>query len=323
MKMYMVAMVMGCFVLIMLSGCIGKPEPLKQSLSPNQSIIPVQSAKVSDKGQGRPDALKGDYQVVTDRLYSKRFDCELEMSVYLPPAYSPDTKYPVLYLLYGYGGMHDSWFTYLNIHQVADRLIDEGKIDPLIIVSPDYGNSFGVNSVEGEGKDPGSVDIGPYEDYLILELIPYIDRQYSTVTARAGRYVGGASMGGYAALYLGFNHPKLFSKVGAHSAALWNYSETDQFTGQRDWLYANESLRDNRDPFKLAEIRQLNELEVYLDSGTEDALAEKDYLLYELLQSKGIDAQWAPHPGGHDGTYWSSQLENYLIFYNKSDGVKK
>ncbi|MNN23974.1 Endo-1,4-beta-xylanase Z precursor [compost metagenome] len=222
----------------------------------------------------------------------------------------------MLYLLYGYGGTHDSWFTLLHIHQVADRLIVEEKIDPLIIVSPDYANSFGINSREGEGKDPGSVDIGPYEDYLIQELIPYIDRQYSTVAVKSSRYVGGASMGGYAALYLGFNYPELFSKVGAHSAALWDYSESDQFTGQRDWLYASESLREIRDPFKLAESQQLNDLEVYLDSGTEDALAEKDYLLYELLQSKGINAKWAPQSGGHDVTYWSSQLENYLIFYN-------
>ncbi|MNZ76910.1 Endo-1,4-beta-xylanase Z precursor [compost metagenome] len=318
MNKYLVVIVMNCSMFIMLSGCTDHSNERKQSLSPNHSIIPIQSAKVREKGQDSPKVvLKGDSQVITDRLYSERLDFELEMSVYLPPEYSRNTRYPVLYLLYGYGGQHDSWFTYLNIHQVADRLIDKGKIDPLIIVSPDYGNSFGVNSMEGEGRDPGGVDIGPYEDYLIKELIPYIDRQYSTVKVRAGRYVGGASMGGYAALYLGFNHPELFSKIGAHSAALWDYSETDQFSGQRDWLYASESLRKVRDPFKLAESRQLNNLKVYLDSGTEDGLAEKDYLLYELLQSKGIDSRWAPYSGGHDVAYWSSQLENYLFFYNE------
>lgn len=298
MKMYLAVMATGCLVWVLLIGCTG-------------------NADIDNRRQVNTTMPKGDSQVVADRLYSERLNIVQEMSVYLPPAYSPDNQYPVLYMLYGYGGTHDSWFTNLHIHQVADRLIEEGKIEPLIIVSPDYGNSFGVNSMEGEGTDPGSVDIGPYEDYLIKELIPYIDRKYSTIASRSGRYVGGASMGGYAALYLGFNYSELFSKIGAHSAALWNYSETDQFIGQRDWLYASDELREIRDPFKLAESRQLNDLKVYLDSGTEDGLAEKDYLLYKLLKSKGIHAQWSPHPGGHDMGYWSGQLENYLIFYNE------
>ncbi|WP_052087911.1 alpha/beta hydrolase [Paenibacillus wynnii] len=282
--------------LILLSGCTGKTD------TPESTVLSADESS----------------QVVTVSMHRIVLDREMKMSIYLPPAYSSDVAYPVLYLLYGYGGKHDTWFEYLHINGVADRLIEQGKMAPVIIVSPDYGNSFGVNSQVGEGRDPGSVDIGPYEDYLTQEVIPYVDSQYSTVMGKEGRYVGGASMGGYAALYLGFNYPELFSKVGAHSAALWDYTSTDQFIGQRDWLYANEALREIRDPFKLAESQRLDEMQVYLDSGTEDALTEKDYLLYMLLRMKGIDAQWVSHLGGHNSSYWSSQLENYLIFYNGS-----
>lgn len=280
--------------LILLSGCTGK-------IDTQVSTIP--SAHDSS-------------QVITVSMHTEILDRDMKMSIYLPPGYNSDVAYPVLYLFYGYGGQHNSWFEYLHINSVADRLIKQGKMAPLIIVSPDYGNSFRVNSQVGEGSDPGSVDIGPYEDYLIQEVIPFVDGQYRTVTTRGGRYVGGASMGGYAALYLGFNYPELFSKIGAHSAALWDYSSTDQFIGQRNWLYVNEALREIRDPFKLAESQRLDELQVYLDSGTEDALAEKDYLLYKLLRKKGIDAQWVSLTGGHDSIYWTSQLVNYLIFYN-------
>lgn len=309
-----IAVIAICCSFIVSTGCMEKSEVLNQSEYLAQPSVPVES--LSELVVDREDKEEGGSQVVTDHLYSEKLDTEMGISIYLPPAYSPDVKYPVLYLLYGYGGTHDSWFSSLGAHRAADRLISGGKIEPLIIVSPNYRNSFGVNSLEGEGRDPGGVSIGPYEDYLIGEVIPYIDSQYSTISDKSGRYVGGASMGGYAALYLGFNHADLFSKIGGHSTALWDYTESDQFVDQRDWLYASDELREHRDPFKLAESRDLDDLEVYLDSGMSDTLAQKGYLLYELLQSKGIHAQWVPSPGGHDMTYWSGQLENYLVFYN-------
>jgi len=237
------------------------------------------------------------------------------MSVYLPPSYDAEAEYPVLYIFYGYGGAHDSYFTFLKVNEVADRLIKEGRIDPLIVVSPDYGNSFAVNTKEGEGQNPGGVSIGSYEDYLIQELIPYVDSNYSTRANKDGRYVGGISMGGFASLHLGFKHTDLFSRIGAHSAALWTYGPTDQFTSQRDWLYPNETLREQRDPFKLADAEKLAGVEIYLDAGEQDTLMNQDESLYELLRSIGADVQWVHGPGGHDVSYWSRQLEAYLLFY--------
>jgi len=249
-------------------------------------------------------------------LFSEALDRDMGFAVYLPPGYDPAHRYPVLYLFYGYGGNRDSWFAGLSIHRVADRMIDEGRIGPLLIVAPSYGNSFGVNSRAGEGPDPGTVDIGRYEDYLIQEVIPYVDSQFGTLTEREGRYIGGASMGGYAALYLGFTYPELFSKIGGHSAAVWNYTPTDLYTDQRDWLYATPALREARDPFLLAASGRLDGVEVYLDAGDSDPLSEKDKLLYETLAENGVKAHWAPSPGGHSGTYWASRLESYLEFYD-------
>ncbi len=251
-------------------------------------------------------------------FHSSALDRQMGFTVYLPSNYNPQHPYPVLYLFYGYGGNRDSWFSGLNIHRVADQLIEEGRIAPLIMVSPAYGNSFAVNSFPGEGRDPGTVDIGRYEDYLVQELIPYVDSRYSTVPERTGRYVGGASMGGYAALYLGLTYPELFSRIGAHSAAVWDYSSTDLYTDQRDWLYASEELRAARDPFLLAASEKLRgiKLDIYLDAGDSDPLSEKDKHLYEVMLKHGLHAKWAPKPGGHNGTYWASQLTHYLKFYD-------
>lgn len=253
------------------------------------------------------------------RMDSKLLGKEMHASVYLPPGYSSDAQYPVLYLFHGYGGSYGDYAAYLNLQAVMDRLIQDGQIDPLIIVEPEYGNSFGVNSKPDEGQDPGGVSIGPYEDYLMQEIIPYIDTHYSTRTARAGRYIGGISMGGYASLYLGLNHPDRFSRIGAHSAAIWNYTSSDQFTDQRDWLFSNDELRSVRDPFKLAtDPSKLKDMKIYLDAGAGDQLAVQDYAFYELLQEHNADVTWSSSPGGHNGSYWGGMLEKYLIFYASS-----
>lgn len=246
---------------------------------------------------------------------SRALQQEMNAQIYLPPGYKTSERYPVLYMLYGYGGNESSWFSYLGLNNAADQLIQAGTIKPVIIVSPAYGNSFGVNTKPGQGINPGGVDEGMYEDYLTKDLIHYVDQHYSTIPSKKGRFIGGASMGGYAALYLAFGHPDLYSKVGGHSAALWDYSPADQFTDQRDWLYANEKLRQQRDPLLLAESKKLAGLKVYLDAGESDQLTEEDQALYTILKSRKVSAEWHSSPGGHELNYWKSQLDNYLKFY--------
>lgn len=240
----------------------------------------------------------------------------MAVAVYLPPNYSKAVRYPVLYMLHGFGGDQTAFFDYLALNRTADRLIAAGAIAPLIIVTPLYDNSFGVNTTVEQEANSGGGSIGRYEDYLIKEMLPYVESRYSTAGAREQRYVGGISMGGFAALYLGLRHPELFSKIGAHSAALWDYSAKDQFIGQRDWLYATPTLRALRDPMLLATTAAVRGLRFYLDVGSADGLRTEDLAMLHALQTAGAQVEWHEGPGGHDATYWRSQLESYLYFYN-------
>lgn len=186
---------------------------------------------------------------------------------------------------------------------------------PMILVVPDYKNSFAVNSTREQNPNSGGGTIGLYEDYLIKELIPYIDSNFHTDATRAGRFIEGYSMGGFAALYLGFNYPEMFSKIGAHSSALWDYSNRDQFLGQRNWLYTTPELRARRDPFLLAKTQDLRNLDIYLDVGTNDSLLGVNQRFYQALLAQGIRVEWHSSSGGHDKTYWESNIENYFEFY--------
>ncbi|MGZ5201391.1 MAG: alpha/beta hydrolase [Telluria sp.] len=242
----------------------------------------------------------------------------MRAQVYLPHGYSAAKRYPVLYLLYGFGGNEASFFGgFLAMHLVADSMLADGRINPMIIVVPDYANSFGVNTMVEQNPDSSGGTIGMYEDYLIQEIVPYVDGHYSTAAQREQRYIGGVSMGGFAALYLALTHPAMFSKVGAHSAALWDYGKTnaDQFAGQRDWLYATPALRQQRDPMLLAQQVDLSGMRFYIDAGTGDLLQPKDQEMANILRDHGAAVEWHTSVGYHDQLYWNGQLANYLLFY--------
>lgn len=242
----------------------------------------------------------------------------MPVSVYLPAGYTPASVYPVLYMFYGYGGNQDSYFSNpLSMQLAADRLIANGSIAPLIIVVPAYDNSFGVNATLAQQPESAGGSIGSYEDYLIGELLPYVESSFAVDRRRERRYIGGVSMGGFAALHLGLRHPDLFGKIGAHSAALWNYGPADQFIGQRNWLYASPALRAQRDPFLLAEGADLRGLKFYLDAGADDALRVQDQALHQLLVSRGAASEWHVGNGGHNMAYWSASMPAWLSFYGK------
>ena len=251
-------------------------------------------------------------------IYSSALKATMGFDIYLPPGYSSNQHHPVLYSLYGYGGnQHSMLGGFMALNKLADELIASGKIKPLIIVAPDYKNSFGVNTSPEQGVNSAGGTIGRYEDYLIHELIPYVDMHYASTKTRDGRFIEGYSMGGFAALHLGFLHPELFSKIAAHSAALWDYSTSDLFTGQRDWLYPTPALRAQRDPFLLATTSDLRNTYIYLDVGLGDSLHNVNDRFYRQLLQLGISAEWHSYSGGHNTNYWNSQLNNYFEFFNK------
>lgn len=256
-------------------------------------------------------------------LSSKILKKDMKLNIYLPAGYSTADKYPVLYLLHGYSGNEDGWMPDMKLEKKADELIANNKIKPLIIVAPQIDNSYGVNTSANTrtlGNPPNnSVDEGLYEDYLYKEVVSYMDSNYSTVASREGRYIGGLSMGGCAALHLAFLHPDLFSKVGGHSPALF----VDDFAdGLKLWLYPDESLRKERDPIYIAQEKDIKPLKVYLDCGDTDSYKfyEGCDKLFKILQSKDIEAEYHLNSGGHDGAYWEANEEKYLLFYAGTEG---
>ena len=67
---------------------------------------------------------------------SKSVGTTRKMQVYTPPGYSPEKKYPVLYLLHGIGGDETEWQRFARPNLLLDNLLAEGKVVPMIVVMP-------------------------------------------------------------------------------------------------------------------------------------------------------------------------------------------
>jgi S-formylglutathione hydrolase FrmB len=131
-----------------------------------------------------------------------------DVIVYLPPGYDENKTYPGVYVLTGFTGrgrmlLNDSAFT-PNFAERMDKLISSGKIKPMIAVLPDcftrYGGSQYINSSA----------TGNYEDYLIKEIVPFIDENFRTIKDKNSRAVMGKSSGGYGALVMAMRHADVF-----------------------------------------------------------------------------------------------------------------
>jgi enterochelin esterase family protein len=135
-----------------------------------------------------------------------------DLIVYLPPGYEETGRsYPSVYCLTGFTGrgkmlLNDAAFT-PNLPERMDRLINSGAINPMVVVMPDcftyYGGSQYINSAA----------TGNYEDYLVNEIVPYVDENFRTTGSRETRAVMGKSSGGYGSLILGIRHADVFGLV--------------------------------------------------------------------------------------------------------------
>ena len=138
-------------------------------------------------------------------------------AIYLPPSYETSEKrYPVIYLLPGYGG---SPAGYTNIKPTIDSMIKNGNIGEMMVVFVDGSNRFGGSFYRS------SETIGDYEGYITKDLVNHIDSNYRTIAHRDSRGITGHSMGGYGCMHLALIYPNVFSAVVAQGGLYKNDSD--------------------------------------------------------------------------------------------------
>jgi len=147
-----------------------------------------------------------------------------DLPVYLPPS-GHSEGLPLLVLLSGYTG--SGWSHFLRppymrstIVRRLDRLIRTGATDEAVLVAPDCVTTLGGSQYLN------STATGPYEDYVVKEIVPWIQEKYRTGPAA----VLGTSSGGYGAMVLAMRHPELFRAAGSNAGdAYFEYTYAVEF----------------------------------------------------------------------------------------------
>ncbi|HEX5419160.1 MAG TPA: alpha/beta hydrolase-fold protein, partial [Gammaproteobacteria bacterium] len=145
---------------------------------------------------------------------------DVSVSIYLPPSYDTDTsrRYPVVYLLHGYGLTNGYWvggrgsFTSIDVPGSMDGDIASGKGKEMILVMPNADTKYGGSMYSS------STVIGDWESFIADDLVSYVDGHYRTLADRESRGLAGHSMGGYGTIRIGMKRPDVFSSLYIMSA---------------------------------------------------------------------------------------------------------
>lgn len=260
------------------------------------------------------------------RLNSSLLNQAVKYSIYLPPDYyTSNRRYPVVYLLHGYGDNETSWIQFGEVDRIVDEKIKSGELPPMIIVMPDAGTSFYINDYQNKIR---------YEDMFVQEMIPHIDSMFRTRPQREYRAVSGLSMGGFGALVLAMHHPDLFGSCAAMSASartddMFASIPDERYNAQFAPVFSGPVKGEERltitwkrnSPITLARSApqaDLAKVRWLIDCGDDDGLSAGNAILHVTLLDRKIPHEYRVRDGGHDWTYWRMSLPIALTFFAES-----
>jgi len=228
--------------------------------------------------------------------HSESYNDTHEFLVYLPAGYEKgSTRYPVLYLVHGAGDTALGWTTAGAANVIMDNLIAQKKAVPMIVVMPFNGGTPATPAVQG----------GPsaFENYMLKELMPFVDAKYRTAPGRKNRAMAGLSAGGAATYNVGLKHLEVFSQFGLFSAA----------GGGGDFA--------SRYPALAADPKGTNaKISVWwIGAGQQDPLDKSAKDLDAALTKLQIHHTYMDRPGGHVWPVWQWCLGQFApLLFHKS-----
>lgn len=231
----------------------------------------------------------------------------------LPPSYDaqPTKKFPVLYFLHGLGG-DQSFLVVSGGWNIIEDAQEQKRLGEFVVITPQADNSFYINSKDGRVQ---------YESFFIRDFIPQMEKHFRLLGTRAGRAIGGVSMGGYGALRFAFKYPQMFVAVAAHMPALLeelphgsSNAGLAGFLGTAFGRPLDEAYWKANTPFVYARTANLHGLKIYFDCGDHDNFGF-DAGTRQL--DKLLTARYVPHtahiyPGDHGWQFVAQHLEEGL-----------
>ncbi|MCA1815044.1 MAG: esterase family protein [Acidobacteria bacterium] len=269
-----------------------------------------------------PQAAAAKGRVEYTEFDSPSLGQKVRCAISLPASYDlkKTQRYPVVVFLHGLNNDERSW----EIEGMQARLEElraAGKVGDFIVAMPYGANSFYLNAKDG----------ARYEDAIVKDFLPFVDKNYRTTAKPASRVIEGISMGGYGALLIAFKHPELFSAVAAHSAALFDELPAqptdagDRRAGYRYMLATklfgappDLAYFQTNNPLQLARANAaaIKSLKIYFDVGDHDRYGFQggNQKLDATLTELGVRHEFALAPGDHGWSFLNARSEQALAF---------
>ena len=245
--------------------------------------------------------------VDTIGVRSESMNKDIQTVIVVPDAYyyNLNEKFPVIYLLHGYGGDAKTWIGIKpNLLQVANER-------NVIFVCPDGENSWYWDSpVNPECR---------FETFVSKELVAYVDTNYRTIASPSGRAITGLSMGGHGGLWLSIRHSDVFGAGGSMSGGLDIRPFPDNWDMKKQLgEYAqNQERWDRHTVINALEKLHNNEIAIIIDCGFKDFFYEVNKNVHEKLLQRGINHEFIIRPGEHNSKYWNNAIDAQVMFFRK------
>jgi enterochelin esterase family protein len=234
------------------------------------------------------------------------------MYVYTPAGYDQGTsRYPVFYLLHGAGGDEDAWSNMGRAAQIMDSLIASGKAKPMIVVMTNgNANQAGAQNdvppippVAGEqGMASYQRLAGKFEEHLVKDVVPYLEKNYRTLPGKENRAIAGLSMGGGHTQTITNNNPGMFDYIGVFSMGIMSMGQQNAEAAaklEQERLAKLEAL--NKSGFKL----------YWIGCGKDDFVYQGVITLRANLDKVGLKYVYRESTGGHTWANWRIYLSEF------------
>ena len=231
------------------------------------------------------------------------------VDVWLPENYSKSKKYSVLYMHDGQM-LFDATTTWnkqeWRIDEVVSKLNAENKIEDIIVVAiwniPNLRHMdlypkkpYQLLSKETQEKiqleakksqfafDETKINSDNYLNFIVKEVKPFIDKNYSVYTDAQHTGIMGSSMGGLISMYAICEYPKIFGKAACLST---------HWVGFRD--FENNPIPESFFMYMQKKLPNPKNHKIYFDYGTEtldESYLKYEYRVDEVLKLRGYTAE--------------------------------
>ncbi len=218
-----------------------------------------------------------------------------------------------IYLLSGYSGGHTDWLHYTQIVTFCLKY-------NVAAFMPAGENSFYLDSKNREAY---------YEQFVAEEFVNYTRDTFRAVSdKREDTFIGGISMGGFGALYLGMRQHKTFSKILSMAPGIvcYGYNEQKNFFLENGMTqdYCNtmfgppKELLQSEVNLEILYQRLKKDKEeipdIYLTCGTEDFVLEHSRALNKFLKKESASFYYEETPGTHEWYIWNGHINKALAW---------